>query len=88
MEFAIATMSTKGQIVIPRDLRKDCKAGDDFLVVKDKGRIILKKMEKIAKELKEDLKFAVKVEKAWQDYEKGKFKTKSREAFLKELDAC
>jgi len=31
------------------------------------------------------MKFAEKVDKAWKEYEKGKFKTKTKEEFLKEL---
>ncbi|MBD3203673.1 AbrB/MazE/SpoVT family DNA-binding domain-containing protein [Candidatus Woesearchaeota archaeon] len=88
MEFGIAKMSTKGQIVIPRGLRSDLNKGQEFLIVKDKGRLILKKMEDLAIDLIDDLKFAEKVEKAWQKYDKGKFIKKSKEEFLKELQAC
>ena len=42
----------------------------------------------MAKDLKEDLVLADRVEKAWQDYDKGKFVTKSKDDFLKELRAC
>lgn len=88
MEFAIARVSTKGQIVIPNPLRKGMRTGDEFLMVKDNGRIILKNMRGLASELKEDLIFAERVEKAWKEYDKGGFKTKSKDDFLKELRAC
>ena len=88
MEYAIAKVSTKGQIVIPSSLRDDIHSGDEFLMVKDGGRIILKSMKSLATKLKEDLIFAERVEKAWQEYDKGKFKTKSKDQFLKELKAC
>ncbi len=32
--------------------------------------------------------FAKKIEKAWQEYDKGKFETKPKDKFLKELHAC
>ena len=54
MEFAIAKVSTKGQIVIPSSLRGDIHSGDEFLIVKDNGRMILKNMKKVAKDLKEE----------------------------------
>ena len=85
MEFAITKMSTKGQIVIPSSLRKNINTGDEFLVVKDDERIILKSMSSLASDLRDDLVFAERVEKAWQDYDKGKFKTKTKKEFLKEL---
>jgi AbrB family looped-hinge helix DNA binding protein len=88
MKFAIAKVSSKGQIVIPSRLRKDIHAGDEFLIVKEKGRIILKKMNDLAKEFIDDFKFAKEVEIAWKEYENGKFKTKSKDDFLKELKAC
>lgn len=88
MEFAIAKVSTKGQIVIPSAIRDDIQCGDEFLIVKDDERIVLKNMKSLASELKDDLVFAEKVEKAWQDYDKKKFVKKSKSDFLKELQAC
>ena len=88
MEYAIAKVSTKGQIVIPNPLRREIQTGDEFLIVKDEKRMILKNVRDIAKDLKEDLLFAKRVEKAWQDYDKGKFVKKSKDDFLKELRAC
>ena len=82
MEYAIAKVSTKGQIVIPTSLRSNIKTGDEFLMVKDEGRIILKSMKSLASKLKEDLLFAEKVEKAWQEHDKGKFEKKSKDDFL------
>lgn len=88
MEFAIAKVSTKGQIVIPNPLRRDIQTGDEFLIVKDDSRMILKNIRDVANDLKDDLIFAERVEKAWRDYDKGKFITKSKDDFLKELRAC
>jgi len=88
MEFAIAKVSTKGQIVIPSALRDDIHTGDEFLMVKDEGKIMLKSMKTLAEDLKDDLIFAERVEKAWQEHDKGKFETKSKDDFLKELRAC
>jgi hypothetical protein len=69
-------------------LRKNISTGDEFLMVKDDERIILKSMSGLASDLKDDLVFAERVEKAWQDYDKGKFKAKSKDDFLKELKSC
>jgi len=35
-----------------------------------------------------DIIFAEKVEKAWQEYDKNLFETKSEEEYLKELRLC
>ena len=88
MEFAIAKVSTKGQIVIPIPLRKGIASGDEFLIVKDDSRIIMKNVKALANELKEDLMFAERVEKSWLEHDKGKFVTKTKDEFLKELGKC
>ena len=88
MDYAIAKMSTKGQIVIPSGLRADIHAGEEFLIIKDNDRIILKSMDGVAEDLKEDLIFAERVEKTWQEYDKGKFVKKSKKDFLEALRAC
>lgn len=41
-----------------------------------------------ASDIKDDLVFAEKVEKAWLDYDKGGFETKSKDDFLRELKSC
>ena len=88
MDFAVAKVSTKGQIVIPSSLRKDIHKGDQFLIVKDDKRIILKNMDSLASDIKDDILFAENVENAWLDYDKGKFVSKSKDEFLDELEKC
>jgi len=85
MDFAIAKISSKGQIVIPSPLRLDIKRGDEFLIIKDNGRFIMKNMRDVANELKDDIHFAERVEQAWKRHDKGRFKTRSKKDFLKEL---
>lgn len=86
MEFAIAKVSTKGQIVIPTSLRNNISKGDEFLMVKDDNKFILKNMKSLAKDLKDDLKFADEIDKAWKRYEKGTFKSMEASKFLKEIE--
>jgi len=88
MEAAIAKMSSKGQIVIPSNMRKDIEVGEEFLIIKDQNRLILKKITKVTEKLKEDLMFAKRVEKAWKDHEKGKFATTKANKFIEKLEKC
>ena len=88
MEIAITKISSKGQIVIPSNMRKDISVGEELLIIKDQNRLILKKISEVTKKLKEDLDFARRVEKAWKRYEKGKFKSLSADKFLEELEKC
>jgi len=86
VEFAIAKVSTKGQIVIPSTMRNDIMKGDEFLMVKDEEKFVLKNMKNLAKELREDLRFAEEVDKAWKRYDEGKFKSMESNEFLEELE--
>jgi len=79
-------MSSKGQIVIPSNMRGDIKEGDELIIIKDDERIILKKAEILTEQMKEDLEFARRTEEAWQAYDRGEFKTYSEEEFLKRLE--
>ena len=86
MEIAITKMSSKGQIVIPVEMRKDLKEGDKFVIIKSKKQLILKKANEFDKKLAEDLEFARRTEEAWKRYERGEFKSMDAEEFLKELE--
>ena len=46
----------------------------------------MKSMKGVAKDLKDDLKFAEKIERSWKRYEEGKFKKMKKEEFLKEIE--
>jgi len=73
VNIGVTKMSSKGQIVIPSEMRKGLKEGDEFLIIKDEDRIILKKGEKLTEQMKEDLEFAKRTEEAWKRIEAGEF---------------
>jgi len=79
-------MSSKGQIVIPSELRADIKEGDKFIVMRNKKQIILEKTSALDEKLKEDLEFARRTEEAYKQIEEGKFSSMSSEEFLKKLE--
>ena len=83
--ISITKMSSKGQIVIPREMREDIAEGDKMVIIKNDGQLILKKMDDFDKNLKEDLEFAKKTEEAWKRYDKGEFVSMDSKDFLKEL---
>jgi len=69
----ITRVSSKGQIVIPSEMRNNLKEGDELLIIKDEDRIILKKTESLTADMKEDLEFAKRTEEAFKKIEDGKF---------------
>lgn len=84
-QIDITKMSSKGQIVIPAELRKDMKEGDKIIVIRNNDQIILKKADQFDKALEEDIIVAKRVEEAWKEIEQGKYKRMSSEDFLKEI---
>ncbi len=86
MDVAITKMSSKGQVVIPVEMREDIHEGDKILIIHNKNQIIMKKATKLDENLKEDIEFAKRTEEAWKSYERGEFKSMDSEDFLKELE--
>jgi AbrB family looped-hinge helix DNA binding protein len=84
-DIAITKMSSKGQIVIPSEMRKGFREGDKFMIIKSDDRILLKKTKDIDKNLEEDLIFAKRTEEALKKYEKGEFKKMNFDDFLNEV---
>jgi len=85
VDFDVTRMSSKGQIVIPADMRMGFKEGEKLLIIKSEGQIILKHAKDFDKQLAEDIAFAKRTEAALRKYEKGAFKKMSKEEFLKAL---
>lgn len=81
----ITKMSSKGQVVIPNEMRKEFKEGEEFVIIKNGKQLILKSVKDFDENLKEDLIFAKRTEEAYKRYEKGEFKTMKAKDFLKEL---
>ena len=78
-------MSSKGQVVIPQEMRKDIKEGEKLIIIQNGDQLILKKATKLDKNLKEDLEFARRTEEAWKDIEEGRYSEYSVGEFLKRL---
>ncbi|MBI3026737.1 AbrB/MazE/SpoVT family DNA-binding domain-containing protein [Candidatus Woesearchaeota archaeon] len=85
MDISITKMSSKGQIVIPLEMRSNIKEGDKLVLIKNKNQIIMKKASEMDKSLAEDLEFARRTEEAYKRYEKGEFISMPADKFLEEL---
>ena len=81
----MTTMSSKGQIVIPAEMREDIKEGEKLIVIRNDGQIIMKKASKLGKNFIGELEFARRTEEAWKSYERGDFKSMDGKNFLKEI---
>jgi len=85
MDIAITKMSSKGQVVIPAEMRKDILSGEKLFIIKNDKQLILKKTSDLDKSLKEDMEFAKRTEEALIRFDKGELKEMKKEDFLKKL---
>jgi AbrB family looped-hinge helix DNA binding protein len=88
MEVAITKMSSRGQVVIPLEMRKNIHEGEKLIIIKNDDQFIMKKADKLDKNFEEDLEFAKRTEEAWKRYERGDFISQPMDEFLKELEKC
>lgn len=88
VNMGVTRISSKGQIVIPSEMRKDLKEGEELIILKDEDRIILKKVSTLTENMKEDLDFAKRIEEAWKSYERGEFISQPADKFIEELEKC
>ena len=72
MEIAITKMSSKGQIVIPAEMRVDIPEGEKLLLIQNNKQLIMKKASDLDKNMAEDIEFARRTEDAWKRIEAGK----------------
>ena len=85
MDIAITRMSSKGQIVIPVEMRAGIDEGEKLLLIKNDDQIIMKKASELDKNLEEDLIFAKRTEAAFKRYEKGEFIEMDFDDFLEQV---
>jgi len=84
-EIDITRISSKGQVVIPLEMRKHLKEGDKILIIKSGEQLILKKASDLDKNLKEDLEFAKRTEESYKRHEKGEFLKMDFDEFIQEM---
>ena len=85
MDIAVTKMSSKGQVVIPAEMRNGLHAGDKLVIIRNDKQLIMKKAADMGKNLAEDIEFAKRTEEAWRSYGKGEFKSMNSKDFLKLL---
>lgn len=87
MDIGITKMSSKGQIVIPQDMRGGIKEGEKLVVIKNKDQLILKKAEDFSPTIEEDIEAARLADAAVQRYEDNpdSFITMDFDDFIEEM---
>ena len=86
IDIAITKLSSKGQVVIPSEMRADFGEGEKLVIIKNGEQLILKKASDLDKNFADDLAFARRTEEALKRYENGLFKELNTRDFTNELE--
>ena len=78
-------MSSKGQVVIPSEMRANLSEGEKLVIIEDNGLYIIRKASDYSKSLREDIEFAKRTQKAYLEVESGKYAQSSVNEFLKKV---
>ncbi len=85
VDINLTRISSKGQIVIPSNMRGDFKEGEELLIIKDGDRIVLKKTTIVSEQMREDLEFAKRIDEALKRIESGEGTRMNFDDFLNEM---
>ena len=83
--ISVTRMSSRGQVVIPLEMRGDLEEGVKLVVMKNENQIILKKVSDFSENVEEDLEFAKRTEEAWKRIEAGEFISVDSENLFEEM---
>lgn len=84
-KISITRMSSKGQIVIPADMREGINEGEKLVIIRNNNQIILKREKDFSKNLEEDLEFARRTEEAYKRIEAGEYIRMDFDDFINEM---
>jgi len=85
-QIDITRMSSKGQIVIPVEMRKGIEEGEKLILIKNGHQIIIEKVADVDENFEADMEFAKRTEEAWKSYDRREFKKMEYDEFLDELE--
>ncbi|OGI15277.1 hypothetical protein A3K63_05050 [Candidatus Micrarchaeota archaeon RBG_16_49_10] len=85
-DVELTRLSSKGQVVLPNDIREklNLEKGTLFAVTTSDGLIVLKKIETGMNP--EDLETLKLIQEAWEDIEKGRYKSATPEEFFQKMN--
>jgi len=85
MNVAITRMSSKGQVVIPADMRQNIKEGDKVMIIQNEDQLLMKKATKLDRNFSEDILFAKRTEEALKRIRNGKGIKMDFDEFIAEM---
>jgi len=87
MDIGITRLDSGGQIVIPAFMRRGFAEGTRLLIIRDGERFIIRSLDGLEPELKEDVLFADRTERELQEFKRGSFTRKGDADFIRDLES-
>lgn len=81
----ITKLRPEGLFMIPAELRKGFKEGEELVVTRVKNRLVVEKVSSMSEKDKEDLAAARRTDEAWKRYERGEFKSLPFDGFIEQM---
>jgi len=78
----ITKLSTKGQVVIPEQIRQGIDAGTAFVVTRQNNLIILKEVEELTEEEVVEMK---ELDKIWEEIDSGECESYTEKEFFEKM---
>lgn len=87
MDAAIVKISSKGQLVLPVDMRRNFKLGrgSKVMVLQQGGSIVLKSLDAMGGDIDEELHMMQRAAAGWGEIAAGRAKKQTKAEFLAEL---
>lgn len=73
MAVGMSRVSSRGQVVIPQDMRKNFQEGDKIFFIEEGKNLILSSEDSISEKVIEDLEFERRTKEALKRVEAGEF---------------
>ena len=86
MTIGMTKLSSRGQIVIPQEMRKNFNEGDNFIVVIENNKIILTNESDVEASILEDLEFENRIREAEKRMDSGEYVEVELDALEEEMN--
>ena len=83
-DVSITRVSSRGQVVIPSELREGFKEGEKLIIIREGNKLLMKPAKDFDKNIEQDLVFARRTEAALKRYEKGEHIEMDFDEFLEQ----
>ena len=85
MNINITKLSSKGQVVIPREMRQGFKEGEKLIIIQENDSILLRRANSLRETFKEDLEFEKRTREAQESIDRGEGTEMEFDDFINEM---